>query len=106
MEILYVKISLAVLFALAVIAKLTGKTKSTFENSGYSHKVMYATALSEFVFTVMLFTKLELVGVIGLLVIIGGAIFTLFRQKVKPEKYSLAVIALILLSVLLYFLIR
>jgi len=45
MEITIIKVVLAVIFASAVIGKLTGKTKSTFENAGFSPAVMYATAM-------------------------------------------------------------
>ena len=92
-----IKILLAVIFTLSVIGKLTGKTKSTFENVGYSPIVMYATAISEIILTIGLFTKFELFATVGLLGIIGGAVFTLFRQKARPAKYALAVIAAILL---------
>jgi len=92
-EVTIIKIVLAVIFTLSVMGKLTGKTKSTFENAGYTPIIMYATAIAEIIFTVGLFTKYELFSTIGLLAIIGGAVFTLFRQKVKPSKYILALIA-------------
>ncbi|MBK7873365.1 MAG: DoxX family protein [Saprospiraceae bacterium] len=103
MEIIYIKIGLAIIFTLSVIGKLTGKSKSTFEKAGYSQAVMYAIAIAEIILTVMLFTKYELLAALGLLAIIGGAIFTLFQQKAKPARYVLAIITTILLSVLLYF---
>ena len=96
-----IKIVLAVIFALAVVGKLTGKTKSTFEYAGYSLKVMYATAIAEIIFTVALFTRYELFAAVGLLAIMGGAVFTLFRQKAKPAKYTLALVTAALLIALL-----
>jgi hypothetical protein len=102
MEVTIIKIVLAVIFALSVIGKLTGKTKSTFENAGYSLTIMYATAIAEIIFTVGLFTRYELFSTICLLAIIGGAVFTLIRQKAKPAKYTLALIAAILLLGLLF----
>jgi hypothetical protein len=101
MEVIIIKIVLAVIFTLSVVGKLTGKTKSTFENAGYSPIIMYATAIAEILFTVGLFTRYELFSTIGLLGIIGGAVFTLFRQRVKPAKYSLALITAVLLIALL-----
>jgi hypothetical protein len=101
MEVIIIKIVLAVIFTLSVVGKLTGKTKSTFENAGYSPIIMYATAIAEILFTVGLFTRYELFSTIGLLAIIGGAVFTLFRQRVKPAKYSLALITAVLLIALL-----
>lgn len=96
-----IKIVLAVIFTLSVIAKLTGKTKSVFEEAGHSMGVMYTTAIAEIILTIGLFTKYELLATVGLLVIMGGAVFTLFRLKVKPAKYSMALVTGILLLVLL-----
>jgi hypothetical protein len=101
MEVTIIKIVLAVIFTLSIAGKLTGKTKSTFENAGYSSIVMHATAIAEIIFIVGLFTRYELFSIIGLLAIIGGAVFTLFHQKVKPAKYSLALMAAVLLIALL-----
>lgn len=101
MEVTIIKIVLAVIFTLSVVGKLTGKTKSTFENAGYSPIVMYATAIAEIIFTVGLFTRYELFSTVSLLTIIGGAVFTLFRQRVKPEKYTLALFTAVLLIALL-----
>ena len=106
MNIIYVKIGLAIIFTSAAIGKLTGKTKSTFEKGGYSHELMYTTAFAEILLTVMLFTRYELFAAVGLFAIIGGAFFTLIRQRAKPAKYIMAIIAVILLSVLLCFLIN
>lgn len=101
MEVIIIKIGLAVIFTLSVLGKLTGKTKSTFENAGYSLNVMYATAIAEIIFTVGLFTRYEWLATLGLLAIMGGAVITLIRQRVKPSKYSLALIAAALLIALL-----
>lgn len=105
METIYIKIILAIIFTLAVIGKLTGKTKETFEKAGYSRWIMYAIAFAEIIFTIELFTKFELLATLGLLVIIGGAIFTLLRQRAKPAIFALPVITAVLLSVLLYFIV-
>lgn len=99
MEVTVIKIVLAVIFTLSVVGKLTGKTKSTFENAGFSLKLMYATAIAEIIFTVGLFSRYELFSTVGLLAIIGGAVFTLFRQRVKPSNYTIALIAAVLLIV-------
>ena len=96
-----IKIALATIFGLAALAKLSGKTKVTFENSGYSHAFMYATAFAEVLFSVGLFTQYDLWAEIGLLTIIVGAIVTLIHQHVGPAKYGLAVLSLVLLLGLL-----
>lgn len=102
MEIMIFKCATAAIFALAVFGKLSGKTKSTFEKAGYGPAMMYATAAAEVVFTIGLFTKFELFATVGLLAVIGGAIFTLLRQGAAPKNYILAVVTLILLITLLY----
>ena len=89
MEATIIKIVLAVIFTLSVVGKLTGKTKSTFENASYSSTLMYAIAIAEIIFTIGLFTKHNLLATVGLLAIMGGAVFTLFRQRVKLAKFSL-----------------
>jgi len=101
MEATIIKIILASIFTLSVAGKLTGKTKSTFENAGYGLNVMYATAIAEIILTVGLFTRYELISTVGLLGVMGGAVFTLFRQRVRPAKYTLALITAAFLVVLL-----
>jgi hypothetical protein len=99
--VMVVKGILAAIFVLSVAGKLSGKTKSTFEKAGLPASVMYATAFAEILFTAGLFTRFELISTLGLLGIIGGAVFTLFRQKAEPQKYVLAIIAAFLLMVVL-----
>lgn len=101
MEVTIIKLVLAVIFTLSVVGKLTGKTKSTFENAGYGPIVMYATATAEIIFTIELFTRYELFSIVGLLAIMGGAVFNLFHQRVKLSKYTRTLIAAGLLVVLL-----
>ena len=101
MEVLIIKIVLAVIFTLSVAGKLSGKTESTFENAGFSPIIMYAIAVAEIVLTVGLFTRYELFAAVGLLAIIGCAILTLFLQRVKSVKYTLALLTAVLLIALL-----
>lgn len=96
-----IKITLAIIFGAAILAKLSGKTTKTFEKSGYSRPFMYALAFAEALFTAGLFTPYDLWATIGLLAIIVGAIVTLIRQHVAPAKFGMAVLSLILLSALL-----
>lgn len=95
-----IKILLEIIFTLSIVGKLTGKTKATFENSGYSPKVMYGTAIAEIVLAVGLFSRFEIFSIFGLLAIMAGAIFTLYQQKVKPAKYILALVTVTLLIAL------
>jgi hypothetical protein len=100
MEVTIIKIALAIIFTLSVVGKLTGKTKATFENAGYPPIAMYATAIAEIILTIGLFTEYELFSTVGLLAIIGGAVFTFISSKAKPAKYLLALIAGVLLIAL------
>jgi hypothetical protein len=96
-----IKIVLAIIFGLAVVAKLSGKTKDVFEKSGYGLPFMYALAFAEVWFAIGLFTQYDLWAEIGLVAIMLGAIVTLIRQRVTPEKYAMAVLSLVLLSALM-----
>jgi hypothetical protein len=101
MEINIIKAVLTLIFGLSVFGKLTGKTKLVFEKADYGTGLMYATAIAESVLTAGLFSKYDLFATIGLLIILSGAVFTLIRLKVKPAKYIIALITVILLLVLL-----
>ena len=101
MEIIIIKVVLALIFGLSVLGKVTGKTKLVFEKAGYGTGIMYATAIAEIILTVGMFTKYELYATVGLLAIIGGALFTLIRLRVKPAKYIMALLTAMLLLVLL-----
>ena len=95
------KIAIATIFGLAALAKFSGKTTETFEQSGYSRAMMYAIAVAEVLFAACLFTQYDLWALIGLLTIIVGAIITLIRQHVRPAKYGMAVLSLVLLLALM-----
>ena len=95
------KIAIATIFGLAALAKLSGKTKDTFAKSGYSHAFMYAIAFAEVLLSAGLFTQYDLSALIGMLTIIVGAIVTLIRQQVRPAKYGMAVLSLVLLLALM-----
>jgi hypothetical protein len=88
------------IFGLAILGKLTGKTKATFDKAGYSPYFMYGLALAELFLTIGLFTHYALYSTIGLQVIMLGAIVTLLRQKAKPQQYILSIVAISLLLTL------
>jgi hypothetical protein len=98
---LAIKTVLAIVFGLAALAKFSGKTKNTFQKSGYGSFFMYAIACAEVLFSIGLFTPYALGATIGLLAIIVGAIITLIKQQVAPARYSMAVLSFILLAGLL-----
>jgi len=90
---LILKCIIAAIFGMAILGKLTGKTRSTFDKAGYSPIFMYGLALAESVLIIGLFTPYAFYATIGLLAIMVGAIFTLFRQKAKPAQYLLSIVA-------------
>jgi hypothetical protein len=92
----------AALFGLAVLGKLSGKTKSTFDKAGYSALFMYAVAAAEIILIAGLFTPFELYAVLGLLGILAGAVVTLFRQNAAALKYTIVGLSAIPLIVLLF----
>lgn len=98
---LAIKIALAIIFGLASLAKFLGKTKDTFQKSGYNASFMYGVAVAEIVLSVGLFTQFDVWAAAGLLAISIGAIVTLVKQRVSHKKYGMAVLSLILLYVLL-----
>jgi hypothetical protein len=98
---LTIKIALAIIFGLAALAKFLGKTKDTFQKSGYSLRFMHAVAVAELVLAAGLFTQYDVWAATGLLLVIIGAIVTLVRMQVAYAKYGMAVLSLILLYVLL-----
>ena len=95
------KIAIAIIFGLAALAKLSGKTKETFQRAGYSLAMMYATAFAEVLFSAGLFTRYDLWALIGLSTITVGAIITLIRQQVSAAKYGMAVLSTELLLALM-----
>jgi hypothetical protein len=89
---LILKSLIAILFSLAAFAKFSGKTKSTFDKAGYSPMFMYGLAFAELVGVIGLFTQFEFYAILGLIAIMFGAFFTLFRQNAKPQQYLMALI--------------
>lgn len=96
-----IKIVLVIIFSLAALAKLVGKSKEDFKKSGYGLPFMYATAVAEILFAIGLFSKYELSVAIGMVAILVGAIVTLILQRAKPARYAMAVLSLVLVSVLI-----
>jgi hypothetical protein len=78
---LALKYIIVAIFGLAVFAKLSGKTKSTFDKAGLNPLFMYGIAFAEIILSIGLFTSYDLYAIIGLLGILAGAVFTLYSQK-------------------------
>ncbi|MEY8760598.1 hypothetical protein [Chryseobacterium tongliaoense] len=92
--------SIAFIFGLAMISKLVGKSKSTFQKAGYSTASMYVVAVLQVMLTAGLFTQYALWSAIGLLLIMAGVFYTLIKIKKTWQSYILAVLSIVLLVVL------
>lgn len=100
---LILKYIIAAIFGLAIFAKLTGKTRPTFDKAGYSPYFMYGIALAELVLSIGLFTPFAFYATIGLLLLMLGALLTLMRQKAKLNEYILTIVTTGLLLTLFWF---
>lgn len=89
--------SIAFIFGLAMISKLMGKSKLTFQKAGYSTASMYIIAVLQAILTTGLFTPYALWSAIGLLLIMAGVFYTLIKIKESWQSYILAVLATVLL---------
>lgn len=98
---LTLKIIIALVFGLACVAKLTGRTKDVFIKAGYSVEFMYTIAALQCIMVINLFTEFEVAATAGLLIIMIGAVVTLLRQHAQPSKHYLAVSSIALLVALL-----
>ncbi|WP_241285553.1 DoxX family protein [Chryseobacterium arthrosphaerae] len=92
--------SIAFIFSLAMISKLMGKSKPTFQKAGYSMGFMYVVAVLQATLTAGLFTPYALWSAIGLLLIMAGVFYTLIKIKESWQSYILAVLATVLLLAL------
>ncbi|WP_426482196.1 hypothetical protein [Chryseobacterium sp. R2ACT005] len=92
--------SIAFIFGLAIISKLVGKSKFTFQKAGYSTTSMYVVAVLQATFTAGLFTQYALWSAIGLLLIMIGIFYTLIKIKETWQNYILAVLSTVLLVAL------
>lgn len=93
--------SIAFIFSLAMISKLMGKSKPTFQKAGYSTASMYIVAVLQAILTAGLFTQYyALCSAIGLLLIMAGVFYTLIKIKETWQSYILAVLVTVLLVAL------
>ena len=90
---LIIKIGIAIIFALAVIAKLSGKLKSEYEEWNLGANFMYGLAAVETICIIGLFTPYEHLSSYIMLMIMIGALFTLISKREPLKRLVTALIA-------------
>jgi hypothetical protein len=101
--VLILKALVAVVFALAVIQKLTGKVAPSWERWGFSRRAMYATASAEIVGLVLFaWPGLEAIGAAALTLVLFGALVTLARHREGAAHMAVPALTLVLVWLQLY----
>jgi len=89
---------LVAVFSLAILGKLSGKLKPKYLEWGYGIPFMYALAVGELMGLIGLFTSYNQYAAWFLLAIMGGALFTLLKNKEPWKAYLLMLFATVLLG--------
>ena len=92
---------LIAIFSLAIFGKLSGKLKDNYIKWGYGTKFMYALAITELIAVGGLFTLLNQYAAWFLLIIMGGAFFTLIKNRENWKAYLLPLFTTTLLGLFL-----
>jgi hypothetical protein len=91
-----VRLVTSLIFAGAVAGKVSGKTAAEWDRWGFARWMMYATAVSEVVGVVLLWTpRYRLAGAALLALILLGAIATLLRNRECPAHVALPLVTLV-----------
>jgi hypothetical protein len=91
------KILISVIFAAAAAQKFTGKVASNWDRWGYSRRFMHATGVAELVALAIFWAPgLELLGAIGLALVLLGALATLIAHREAPSHMALSALTLLL----------
>ena len=92
---------LVAIFSLAILGKLSGKLKPKYLEWGYGIPFMYALSVAELIGLIGLFTRYNQYAAYFLLAIMGGALFTLLKNRESWKAYLLMLLATVLLGLLL-----
>jgi DoxX-like family len=97
------KLSISLVFAAAVIRKLTGKAAPDWERWGIPRRFMYATGVAELVALALFWWPgLELVGAAALGLVLLGALATLARHRETSSHIALPALTLLLIMAHVY----
>ena len=97
------KLLITVIFAGAAMQKFTGKVAPNWDRWGYSRRFMYATGVAEVAALGLFWSPgLELVGAVGLSLVLLGALATLVRNREGVSHMALSALTLVLVVAQLY----
>ena len=97
------KLLISVIFVGAAVQKFTGKVAPNWKRWGYPRQFMYATGIVELVALAVYWSPgLELVGAIGLGLVLLGALATLIKHREGPSHMALSALTLLLVMVQSY----
>lgn len=92
---------LIAIFTLAILGKLSGKLTDKYTQWGYGKQFMYVLAIAELLAVGGLFTRYNQYPAWFLVAIMGGAFFTLIRNRENWKRYLLPLFASLLLGLYL-----
>ena len=97
------KLLISLIFISAALQKFTGRVAPNWERWGYSRQFMYATGAAEIIaLAVFWWPGLELVGAVGLGLVLLGALATLIRNREGLSHIAVPAITLLLVLVQSY----
>jgi hypothetical protein len=97
------KLLITLLFAGAAVQKFNGKVAPNWDRWGLSRQFMYATGIAEVVGLVLFWVPgLELVGAVGLGLVLAGALVTLIRFREGASHVAFTAFSLLLVVAQLY----
>jgi DoxX-like family len=97
------KLLISLIFTGAAVQKFRGTVAPNWDRWGYSRRFMYATGIAELVALVIFWWPgLELVGAVGLALVLLGALATLIRHREGPSHMALSGFTLLLVIVQAY----
>ena len=97
------KLLISLIFTGAAVQKFRGTVAPNWDRWGYSRQFMYATGIAELVALALFWWPgLELVGAVGLALVLLGALATLIRYREGTAHIALPVLTLLLVLVQSY----
>jgi hypothetical protein len=97
------KLLITLIFAGAALQKFTGKVAPNWDRWGYPRRFMYATGVAEVAALALFWSpRLELVGALGLALVLLGALATLVRYREGVSHMVLSAATLVLVLAQLY----
>jgi hypothetical protein len=97
------KILISLIFVSTAGLKLTGKVAPDWERWGYPRQFMYATGIAELVaLAVFWWPGLQILGAAGLILVLLGALTTLFKNREGLSHIAFTALTLVLVLVRSY----